>query len=174
MATESTDEGMPYSLDSTAASSTGFRGEWEIQADYLVVVHNRPITALFIPSEFQDSPKLPEELTGLRIAIYQWTGTTEVHEAPSDFIGPTYRLEVGTHWTCETLFKLRPSQTRGRNDGVQTKDCGPLQPSGTDIRARPLPGPEEPFQRERERDINTQPDTSTVQKMVSIKCGSKT
>ena len=76
-------------------------------------------------------------------------GTTEVHEAQYDFIGLTFRLELGTPWTGDTLFKLRPSQTRGRNDGVQTKDCGPLLPSGTDVQPRPLPGPEEPFQRER-------------------------
>ena len=73
------------------------------------------------------------------------------HEAHYDFAGPTYRLELVAHWAGGTLFKLHPSQTRGRYDGVHIRDESPLEPSGTAIEPRPLSCPEEPSPRERER-----------------------
>ena len=57
--TESTDEEMPEDYGSTSASSTDLRDEWNIHDEYLIRVHNRPITALLTPSDIQDSPKLP-------------------------------------------------------------------------------------------------------------------
>ena len=115
---ESTDEEMPQSYSSASTSSSELRDEWKIQGEYLIRVHNRPRTALFTPSDIQGSPKLPEELTGHRITRYKWTGTSEVQEAQDDFTGPTAHLELGTPWTGETLFRLQPSQTRGRYDGA--------------------------------------------------------
>ena len=90
---------------------------------------------------------LPEELTGLR---YHWTSTSGVHEAQDDFTGPTAHPELGTPWAGETWFKLHPSQTRGHYDGTEQRDYSPSEPSGTAIEPRPLPDPEETFQRERE------------------------
>ena len=103
---------MPEASSPTAPASTYLRYEWEIQDEYLIRVHSRPRTALFIQSGSQDIPKLPEELTGLRIPRYQCPRTSEVHEAQYDFTCPTSRLELCTHWTGETWFKLHPSQTR--------------------------------------------------------------
>ena len=45
------------------------------------------------------------------------TSTSEIQEAQDGFTGPTAHLELGTPWTSETLFKIHPSQTRGRYDG---------------------------------------------------------
>ena len=109
-------------------------------------------------------------LTGLRITRYQWFGASEVQESQDDTTGPTAHLELGTPWIGETLFKLHPSQTQGRYDGIQTKDYSPLEPSGTAVQPRPLPGPEEPCQR---GGRTTHPDTSTIQDMVSSMCGSE-
>ena len=98
----------------------------EHAGEHFAIVHARPITGVFIPYELQCIPKLPNELDGLRITIYQRTGTTETHEAQRDFTGPVSRLELGTPWTCETIFKLHPSQTRGRYCGGHTNDESPL------------------------------------------------
>ena len=114
-------------------------------------MHIRPRTALFIPSEVQYSPNIfLEDITGVRTTRHQWAGTTEVHEAQGDFTGTTARLELGEPWANETLFKLHPSQTRGRYDGLLAEDYSPLEPPGTAIQLRPLPSPKEPAPSERE------------------------
>ena len=96
-----------------------------------------------------------------------------MHESQDDFAGPTAQLELGTHRTCETWFKLHPFQTRGRYGGLHTKDYGPHEPSRMATQRRPLPGPYAPCPRVCERDLScvTQVDTSTIQKMVSSLCG---
>ena len=94
--TDSTDEDMPESIESTAASSTYLSYEWKIQGECFVRVHSIPRTALLTPSDLQDSPKLPAELTRLRITRLQCSGSAEVHESQDDITGPTSRLELST------------------------------------------------------------------------------
>ena len=96
------------------------------------------------------SEYIPRGSYRVRTTRHQWAGTTEVHEAQGDFTGTTARLELGEPWTDETLFKLHPSQTRGRYDGLLAEDYSPLEPPGTAIQLRPLPSPKEPAPSERE------------------------